>query len=95
MQRLHGISNGIMRCLLCIGVWLLHARHKHMFTRLLQKVVVKWLLHSKFMGKLTSFITLQDWLQLKHFLSPAAFDGLHNDIKIFNVPCSYRKLLTK
>ena len=27
--------------------------------------------------------------------SSLAFDGLHNDIKIFNIACSYWKLLKK
>ena len=47
------------------------------------------------MGKLTGFITPLDWLQLKRFLLSLAFDRLRNDIKIFNITCSHRKLLKK
>ena len=48
------------------------------------------------MGKLTSFITPQDWLQLSVFclIVPGILTGFAMT-KIFNVACSHQKLLKK
>ena len=54
------------------------------------------LLHRKCIGKLRSSITSKHWIYVTEallFPSCVAFDGLHNDIKIFIVGLSHRKLL--